>query len=128
MGNIKIVSDGTPLGVKLFDEEGMDITNAAGKNCTGIDIRMRASEIPTAVFQYLSVPIEVTAIKVDEYEESPIQVVFFWKGKDTREMSAEDIKDCYDWCDRHPGEDKTGFLSAVQRRYFEINTPGFKEA
>ena len=32
MGNIKIVSDGTPLGIKLFDEEGNDITGLAGKN------------------------------------------------------------------------------------------------
>ena len=122
MGNIKIVSDGTPLGIKLFDEEGIDITGPVGKNCTGIDIRLCPAELPLAVFTYRSMPLEITARKIDEYEESPIQSFFCWKGKDTREMTVEDIKECYDWCDRHPGEDKTGFLSAVQRRYIEINT------
>lgn len=128
MGNIKIVSDGTPLGVKLFDEEGKDITSVAGKNCTRIDIKLCAGEPPLTVFTYRTLPLEITARKIDEYEESPIQSFFCWKGKDTREMTAEDIKECYDWCDRHPGEDKTGFLSAVQRRYVEINARGFKEA
>jgi len=123
MGNIKIVSDGTLLGVKLFDEEGNDITRTAGKKCLGIEIKLCPGEPPISVFTYRALPLEITARKIDEFDSNaPIEAVFYWKGKPTQDMTAEDIKECYDWCDRHPGEDKTGFLSAVQRRYIEINT------
>ena len=69
MGNIKIVSDGTTLGVKLFDEEGNDITSTACKNCTGIEIKLCPGELPLAVFTYRALPLEITARKIDEYEE-----------------------------------------------------------
>ncbi len=125
MKSIKIVSDGTTLGVKLFDEEGNDITRTAGNKCLGIEIKLCPGEHPLAVFTYRALPLEITARKIDEFDSnSPIESVFYWKGKPTKDMTAEDIKDCYDWCDRHPGEDKTGFLSAVQRRYTELNAYG----
>ena len=115
---IRIVSDGG-VDVKLFDESGQDITSTAGRGCTGIDIQLEAGDFPRALFMYRSVELDITAEKIDDFED-PIVKQYYWRGKRVQDMTAEDIKECRSWCDRNPGEDKVGFIDAVLRRLAEL--------
>jgi hypothetical protein len=95
MGLVRIVSkDGvTP---EVFDKDGNPIDLYG---VLGIDVSIRATDRPTAVFTMRSASFDIEAVRKDLYQDgdSPFAVVCFWEGKPVNEMTGEDCKDALGW-------------------------------
>jgi len=118
---IRIVSDGSPLGVKVFDEENNDITKVICKNCTSINIELNAAQAPVASFNYTLLPFDITAEKSASYKDAPL--IHFWNGKRVEKMDAKDIRDFYEWHETHcDAKASTDAIIAVNKRHREISS------